>query len=42
MAAWRWLEGLGVRILGWLGLSVATATQLIRFVLVGLVAYGTG
>jgi putative flippase GtrA len=38
MAAWRWLEGLGVRILGWLGLSVATATQLIRFVFVGLVA----
>ena len=38
MAAWRWLEGLGVRILGWVGLSAATATQLIRFVLVGLVA----
>jgi putative flippase GtrA len=38
MAAWRWLEGLGVRILGWFGLSAATATQLIRFVLVGLVA----
>jgi putative flippase GtrA len=29
---------LGVRILGWFGLSAATATQLIRFVLVGLVA----
>jgi len=38
MAAWWWLEGLGVRILGWFGLSAATAAQLIRFVLVGLVA----
>ena len=32
------LEELGIRILGWLGLSAATARQLIRFVLVGLVA----
>ena len=38
MAAWRWLEALGVRVLGWFGLSGETATQLIRFVLVGLVA----
>lgn len=38
MAAWRWLEGLGVRVLGWFGLSAGTATQLIRFVLVGLLA----
>ena len=38
MSLWRWLEGLGVRILGWFGLSAATATQLIRFLLVGLVA----
>ena len=38
MTAWRWLEGLGVRILGWFGLSATTATQLIRFFLVGLVA----
>lgn len=38
MAAWRWLEALGVRILGWFGLSATTATQLIRFFLVGLVA----
>ena len=37
-AAWHWLEGLGVRILGCFGLSAATATQLIRFVMVGLVA----
>ena len=35
---WLWLEGLGVAILGWLGLSTETARQLIRFVLVGLVA----
>jgi putative flippase GtrA len=35
---WRWLEGLGVAILGGLGLSAETARQLIRFVLVGLVA----
>src|SRR5690242_19426867 len=32
------LEALGVRILGWLGLSETTSRQLIRFVLVGLVA----
>jgi putative flippase GtrA len=32
------LEALGVRILGWLGVSATTARQLIRFVLVGLVA----
>ena len=38
MALWRWLERLGVRCLGWLGLSAETARQLIRFVLVGLVA----
>lgn len=37
MAAWQWLEALGVRIFGWLGVSAATATQLIRFFLVGLV-----
>ena len=35
---WGWLEGLGVTILGWLGFSAETARQLIRFVLVGLVA----
>ena len=33
-----WLEGLGVRILGWFGLSAATARQLIRFFVVGGVA----
>ncbi len=38
MAAWRWLEALGVRVLGWFGLSSPTATQLIRFFLVGLLA----
>jgi len=38
MASWGWLERLGVRILGWLGFSAETARQLIRFVLVGLVA----
>jgi putative flippase GtrA len=32
---WDWLEGLGVRILGWFGLSAATARQLIRFFIVG-------
>jgi len=32
------LEALGVRILGWLGVSATMARQLIRFVLVGLVA----
>ncbi len=32
------LEALAVRILGWLGLAATTARQLIRFVLVGLVA----
>jgi putative flippase GtrA len=34
-ALWDWLEGLGVRILGWFGLSAATARQLIRFFVVG-------
>jgi putative flippase GtrA len=38
MTAWKWLEALGVRILGWFGFSGETATQLIRFVLVGVVA----
>jgi putative flippase GtrA len=32
------LEAFAVRALGWLGLSATTARQLIRFVLVGLVA----
>jgi putative flippase GtrA len=35
---WHGLERLGVTILGWLGVSRETARQLIRFVLVGLVA----
>jgi putative flippase GtrA len=35
---WHWLEGLGVAILGWFGLPAGLARQLIRFVLVGLVA----
>jgi len=35
MALWNWLEGLGVRILGWFGLSAALARQLIRFFAVG-------
>lgn len=35
MAFWDWLEGLGIRILGWLGLSPGTARQLIRFFVVG-------
>ncbi len=34
----RPLEAVGIRILGWVGLSETTARQLIRFVLVGLVA----
>ncbi|HTR87102.1 MAG TPA: GtrA family protein [Reyranella sp.] len=38
MALWSWLEGLGVRILGWFGLQAATARQLIRFFLVGGIA----
>jgi putative flippase GtrA len=38
MAAWQWLETLGVQILARFGLSLTTATQLIRFVLVGFVA----
>ena len=38
LRVWLWLEGLGIAILGWLGLSTETARQLIRFVLVGLVA----
>ena len=32
---WDWLEGLGIRILGWFGLSATTARQLIRFFFVG-------
>ena len=35
MALWNWLEGLGVRILGWVGLSADLARQLIRFFMVG-------
>lgn len=35
MALWSWLEGLGVRILGWFGLSAELARQLIRFFVVG-------
>ena len=35
MALWNWLEGLGVRILGWVGLSAELARQLIRFFMVG-------
>lgn len=38
MALWNWLEGLGVRILGWVGLSAGLARQLIRFFAVGGVA----
>ena len=38
LAAAKTLEDLGVRILGVLGLSATTARQLVRFVLVGLVA----
>jgi putative flippase GtrA len=38
LSLWRWGEGLGIRVLGWLGLAPETARQLIRFVLVGLVA----
>jgi len=38
MPLWSWLEGLGVHILGWCGLSPETARQLIRFFLVGGVA----
>lgn len=38
MALWNWLEGLGVRILGWVGLSADLARQLIRFFAVGGVA----
>ena len=36
--SWIWLERLGVTVLGWFGLPPETARQLIRFVLVGLVA----
>jgi putative flippase GtrA len=32
---WNALEGLGVRILGWFGLSAELARQLIRFFMVG-------
>ena len=32
---WQGLEGLGVTILGWFGLSAGTARQLIRFFAVG-------
>jgi putative flippase GtrA len=35
MTLWNWLEELGVRILGWFGLSEKTARQLIRFFAVG-------
>lgn len=35
MAFWDWLEKLGVRILGWFGLSADLARQLIRFFAVG-------
>jgi len=35
MAVWHWLEGLGVRIIGWFGLSAALARQLMRFFAVG-------
>lgn len=35
MTLWNWLEKLGVRILGWFGLSEKTARQLIRFFAVG-------
>jgi putative flippase GtrA len=35
MVLWDWLEGLGVRILGWFGLSADLARQLIRFFAVG-------
>ena len=35
MAVWHWLEGLGVCILGWFGLSAALARQLMRFFAVG-------
>ena len=34
-AVWTWLEALGVRILGWFGLSAGLARQLIRFFVVG-------
>ena len=34
-ALWNWLEGLGVRILGWFGLPANLARQLIRFFVVG-------
>jgi putative flippase GtrA len=40
-AVWNGLEGLGVRILGWFGLSAALARQLIRFFLVGGLAAAT-
>jgi putative flippase GtrA len=32
---WDWLERLGVRILGWVGLPTQTARQLMRFFKVG-------
>lgn len=35
MSLWHWLEGLGVRVLGWFGLSPDLARQLIRFFMVG-------
>ena len=35
---WQLAEGLGVRVLSWLGVAPDLARQLIRFVLVGLVA----
>jgi putative flippase GtrA len=36
--AWGWLEGLGVRVLGWSGIPADLARQLIRFFVVGGVA----
>lgn len=35
MGLWNGLEGLGVRILGWFGLSADLARQLIQFFMVG-------
>ena len=35
MSLWHGLEGLGVRVLGWVGLSADLARQLIRFFMVG-------
>ena len=38
MSIWNALEGLGVRILGWFGLSADLGRQLIRFFVVGGIA----